>query len=161
MRTGRKCAYHLCLWRDLGKYLMAGSLIPSASYKCSVATAVIKGKFLGILDAVPLLLVTLEKWSHCKPLITPGVQEECQQLLQIMLPPLPWLWGSAHTAPRHRGFPRGHPSPSLSPCHLGTGAEPRAVASPALPLPQPLCWLLWGAPPGWVAVQIARACSAA
>lgn len=40
---------------------MAGSLIPSASYKCSVAAAVIKGKFLCILDAVPLLLVTLDK----------------------------------------------------------------------------------------------------
>lgn len=61
MRTGRKCAYHLCLWRDLEKYLMAGSLIPSASYKCSVATAAIKGKFQCVLDAVPLLLVTLEK----------------------------------------------------------------------------------------------------
>lgn len=40
---------------------MAGSLIPSASYKCSVATAAIKGKFRCILDAVPLHLVTLEK----------------------------------------------------------------------------------------------------
>lgn len=43
---------------------MAGSHIPSALYKCAVAAAAIKGKFLGILDAVPLLLGTLEKLGH-------------------------------------------------------------------------------------------------
>lgn len=55
----------LVLGRELGKYLMAGPLIPSASYKRAVATAMIKGKFLGILDAVPLLSVTLEKSVDC------------------------------------------------------------------------------------------------
>lgn len=40
---------------------------------------------------------------------------------------------------------RGHPGPSLFPCHLGTGAGPRAVASPGMALPHPLCWVLWGA----------------
>lgn len=55
----------------------------------------------------------------------------------------------------------GHPCPSLSPCHLGTGAEPQALACPGMPLPQALCWVLWGAPPWGVAVQIARPYSAA
>lgn len=131
MRTGRKCAYHLCLWRDLGKFLMAGSLIPSASYKCSVATAAIKEKFQCILDTVPLLLVTLERQSHCKPLIAPGVQEECQQLLQIKLPPLLWLWGCAHTALRHRGFPRDQP-PVAIPVHPCPHATLGQVQSPRL-----------------------------
>lgn len=87
MGTWRKCAYQLCLWT--GKYLIASSLIHSALYKRSVATAVIKGKFLGILDAVPLLLVTLEKSGHCWAVVAPGVQGECQQLLRIIFPLLP------------------------------------------------------------------------
>lgn len=49
---------------------------------------------------------------------------------------------------------RGHPGLSLSLCHLGTDAGHQAVVSPGMPLPQPLCWVLWGAPPRGVAVQI-------
>lgn len=37
------------------KILDGWAAYPSASYKRAVATAVIKGKFLGILDAVPSL----------------------------------------------------------------------------------------------------------
>jgi len=37
------------------KILHGWAAHPSASYKGAVATAVIKGKFLGILDAVPSL----------------------------------------------------------------------------------------------------------
>ena len=107
MRTGRKCAYHLCLWRELGKYLTAGSLIPSALYKRSVATAATKGKFLGILDAVPLLLVTLEKSGHCWALVAPGVQEECQQLFRIILLPLPVAVELCLHHGEARGLPRG------------------------------------------------------
>jgi len=110
---------------------MAGSLLPSASYKLSEATAAIKGKFLGTLDAVPSLPVTLEKPGHCRALIAPGVREECQQLLQIILPPLP----AAAELHSHPGEPQGLPGGgcpglSLSLCRLGAGAEPGAAASP-------------------------------
>lgn len=126
VRTGRKCAYRFCLRRELGKYLTAGSLIPSASYKRSVATAAIKGKFLGILDAVPLLLVTLEKPGHCWALIAPGVQPECQQLLRIIHPPLP----AAAELRSHRGEARpgaGHPRRPRSRLTSGERAPPGAV----------------------------------
>lgn len=115
MRTGSKGAYHLCLRTELGKYLTAGSLIPSASYKHAAATTVIKGKFLAILDTLPLLLVTLEKPGHRWALIVPRVQEECQQLLRIILPPLPAA-----------AEPRSHPGGAV-------GASPRAI--PVRPCP--------------------------
>lgn len=116
--------------------MIASSLIPSALYKHSVATAAIKGKFLGILDAVPLLLVTLEKSGHCWAVIAPGVQEECQQLLCIILPPLPAATelclhsGQAQGLSYGLAWPgNGHPGVSVSLCHMGASTEPGAAAS--------------------------------
>lgn len=115
---------------------MAGSHIPSALHKRAVAAAALKGKFLGILDAVPLLLGTLEKSSHWLWSLL-GYRRDASSCSGLSSRHFQQLQSCARTPASHVCFTAGQPSdgspsPSPSPCWLGAGAEPGAVASPQM-----------------------------